>query len=87
MSRPKHRSALAADRLLAALILIGCLIFPLWIADAAAAPENGAVPSPRELQLEVWINGYSTNLIAPFVELPDAGLATARESLLELDLV
>ncbi len=87
MLRPKHRTAFAADLSLAALIIIGWLIFPLCIARAAGVPETGAPPSPVELQLEVWVNGYTTNLIAQFVELPGGSLAVSREALIDLELV
>ena len=90
MPRPKHRPALAADRLLAALIIIGWLIIPFSPRAFAAAQGEGASPAPpaaRELQLEVWINGYPANLIAPFVELPEGRFETARSELEELGLV
>ncbi len=89
MPKPKHRAALAADRLLAALIVIGWLFVPFWSAAWALDPGAGKSPegsAKRELQLEVWINGYPANVITPFVELPDGRFETARSELEELDL-
>lgn len=87
MLRLKHRTAFAADLSLAALIIIGWLIFPICSAMAAGVPDNGAPPPKAELQLEVWINGYTTNLIAPFVELPGGSLAVSRDALEDLQIV
>ncbi|MEQ1696104.1 MAG: fimbria/pilus outer membrane usher protein [Hyphomicrobiaceae bacterium] len=87
MLRPKHRTAFAADLSLAALIVIGWLIFPVRTVMAAGVPDTGTPPSQVELQLEVWVNGYTTNLIAPFVELPGGSLAVSRDALDDLELV
>ncbi len=86
MLRPKHRTAFAADLSLAALNFIGWLVFPFCSVMAAGVPETGTPPPKDELQLEVWVNGYTTNLIAPFVELPGGSLAVSRDALDDLEL-
>ena len=83
----KHRAALAADLSLAALIILGGVLFPYSYARAAGEPAAAASDSQVELQLEVWINGYTTSLIAPFVEVPGGGLALARDALDDLGLL
>lgn len=86
MLRPRHREALAADLSLAALIIIGCLVLWGGAGVAGDASKEGAAAPQPELQLEVWINGHSSNLIAPFVELPGGVLAVSRDALVDLDL-
>ena len=86
MPRPKLRPALVADRLLAALVWIWLLVASCGSVAVAEPLSPGALPPQAELQLEVWINGHTTNLIAPFVELPGGLLAMASGAFDDLDL-
>lgn len=85
MRRHRHRPALA-DRLLAALIVcVGLSICPLP-GVAAEAGASASASARTLLHLEVWIDGYTTNQIAPFTELPDGTLSTQRAVFDDLDI-
>ena len=53
---------------------------------AASARAVSSVLHDRNLQLEVFINGASTNLIGAFRQLADGSLATTPEELLAVGL-
>lgn len=101
MLRLRCRARTAADLAFAALIALATLLFPARCVLAASG-AGAAVPAPIpatepalagsvtekiELMLEVWINGYKTDLIAPFEEMPGEVLTVSRQSLDELDLI
>ena len=60
------------------------------LALAWAALFNGAVPvradESRPLQLEVYVNGATTNVIAAFVQLADGRVAARRSELAEVGI-
>ncbi len=86
MHRPRHRPARTADRLLAALIVLGWMLVPLW--PALANGQSGVVlaGSEAQLQLEVLINGHAANTIAPITQHADGTLSTTRAVFDDLDL-
>jgi outer membrane usher protein len=78
--RPAHRRGIGSRTALAAFAAsVGLLLAP----PARADPDQGA---GRALQLEVFLNGETRNLLASFIELPEHGLAATRKELKDLGI-
>src|SRR3954468_23426430 len=78
--RPGNRGWAGAARVFAALTLSGGLLFA---PPARAGPDQ---ESGRALQLEVFLNGETRNLLASFTDLSERGLAATRKELREVGM-
>src|SRR5262245_17169532 len=76
MRRPRYRPL--ARRTLLALALTWTVLFH--------AGRHAGAQEARSFQLEVFINGLSTNLIGSFVRLPQGRFAAHRSELAEIGI-
>jgi outer membrane usher protein len=72
------------ERVARFVLLVVAFTYPGARADAQLTPiesNPAALSQPRQLRLEVWINGVSTHLVEPFVWIPSGRLSIARGDL------
>jgi outer membrane usher protein FimD/PapC len=68
--------------MMTAAVLAPSLVFARTATDASAA----GMSSPAALQLEVWVNGQLTDLVAAFTQAPDGDLTSTVAELRSLGL-